>query len=594
MAAIAAFVSGSAPIDSSCLRRLVEREPFAPGPEAHVSSHGGIALAAAWRGDSAFASRSEWEVVFDGRLDDRAGLRARLRDAGSEPPAECSDAALVVHAFAEWGASSLEKLLGEFAVCAWDRARRTVVAARDRFGVKPLFHAAVPGGWIVASSLAALRGWPGMAARLDDSAIGDFLLFGEQQDPRATCFAGISRVAAGGWASCATGAAPQAGSYFSLRAPAPLRYRDPRDYVARFRDVLDAAVHERAAAPVSILMSGGLDSSSVAAAARASGLAPDQCLALTAVNDTLFADEERRFSSVTARALGVPIEHVPVDQYELFARWDGDAAPPEPSTEVLSAILRDLLRRAERHGAVALTGDGGDPVLLPGAVVRHLGRMPRGELVRGVWRTMRRSLWPPLGLRSGLLRRAGAGRREPPPWLSARLRQACDVPARWTAHHDRRAPLQEPRGEALAVLTSPGWPQSFETADPNTTGLGVELRYPFFDARVVSLALSLPSYPWCVNKTVLREAMRGRLPDAIRLRPKTALAGDPVAARAWPLRSLVALLKATPAMEAYVDVGAFERTAHDDGLMTDRQPGTLAAAALATWLNTAAGRTSSV
>jgi asparagine synthase (glutamine-hydrolysing) len=280
-----------------------------------------------------------------------------------------------------------------------------------------------------------------------------------------------------------------------------------------------------------------------------------------------------------------------VDDYELFARWDGDAAPPEPSTEVLSAILRDLLRRAERHGTVALAGDGGDPTLLPGAVIRHLGRVPGRELALGLWRTLRLGLWPPLGLRSGVVRRARAGRREPPQWLSRRLRRAYDAPARLAAHQDRRAPLPEPRGEALAVLASSGWAQSFETADPNTTGLGVETRYPFFDARVVSHALSLPSYPWCVNKTVLREAMRGRLPDIIRLRPKTALAGDPVAVRAWPLRSLVTLLKTTPAIEAYVDVGVFERTAHDDGLMTDRQPGTLAAAALATWLNTAPGRT---
>jgi asparagine synthase (glutamine-hydrolysing) len=285
---------------------------------------------------------------------------------------------------------------------------------------------------------------------------------------------------------------------------------------------------------------------------------------------------------------------VPVDDYPLFAGWDGDAVPPEPSTEALSAILRDLLRRAQRHGTVALTGDGGDPVLLPGAVVRHLGRVPAAELAAGVWRTLRRSLWPPLGLRSGAVRRAGVGRRQLPAWLSPRLRRACDAPARWTAHHGRLAPVRHPRGESLAVLTAPGWAQSFETADPNTTGLGVELRYPFFDARVVTLALSLPSYPWCVDKTVLREAVRGRLPDIIRLRPKTPLAGDPVAVRAWPLTSLVALLKATPAMEAYVDVGAFERVAEDDGLMTDRQPGTLAAAALATWLNSAAGRAVSV
>jgi len=106
--------------------------------------------------------------------------------------------------------------------------------------------------------------------------------------------------------------------------------------------------------------------------------------------------------------------------------------------------------------------------------------------------------------------------------------------------------------------------------------------------------LSLPSYPWCVDKTVLREAMRGRLPDVIRLRPKTALAGDPLALRAWPARKVVALIKNTPGMDAYIDVQAFERSAQDPGVLTDRQPGTLAAAALATWLGTAAGRAANV
>jgi hypothetical protein len=280
-----------------------------------------------------------------------------------------------------------------------------------------------------------------------------------------------------------------------------------------------------------------------------------------------------------------------VDAYDLFARWNDDAGPPEPSVEVLSAIMRDLMLRAGRHAPVALTGDGGDPSLLPGAVVRQVGRLPSLALGRGMWQTLRRGLWPPLGLRSGLRRWTAADRPAAASWLASRLCQVSDPAARWEDYHRRLAPLREPRGESLAVLGAPGWAQAFETVDPNTTGLSVELRYPFFDARMVSLALSLPSYPWCVNKTVLREAMAGRLPEVIRLRPKAALAGDPVAVRAWSSEKLVGLLRSTPAIDAYVDVDALERSARDDGLLTDRQPGTLAAAALATWLNTPAGRT---
>ena len=595
MAAIAAFVGEVlTPADAAALLRLVERDPFAREAHVHVTSHGGIGLAAAWRrGPDVSASAAGVRLVLDGRLDDRSTLRDALEDTGCHLLGNASDASLLAHSYAAWGPACFERVSGEFAVCVWDEVRRVVVAGRDRFGVKPLFHAAVPGGLVIASSIAALRGWRGVPSRLDDGAVTDFLLFGEVQDPTATCFVGIGRVPPGGWTECASGQAWRDGVYFRLGPVEPLRYRQPRQYVEQFQHVLEAAVRDRVTGTsVSVLMSGGLDSSTVAAmAAGPGGLPPNRCLAVTAVYDSLFEDPERQFSSVAAEALGLSIEHVPVDDYELFGRWGDDAGPPEPSVEPLSAILRDLLLRAGRHADVALTGDGGDPSLLPGAVVRHVGRVPTLMVARGVWQTLRRGLWPPLGLHSGLRRRWGTGRPAAPPWLSSRLR-ACDPSARWDAYQRRRHPAPAPRGEALAVLRAPGWPQNFESADSNTTGLPVELRYPFFDARVVSFALSLPSYPWCVDKTVLREAMSGRLPDAIRLRPKTALGGDPVALRSWPSSQLLALVKGTPAMGAFIDVNAFERAVADaEGLLTDRQPGTLAAAALATWLGTPAGRT---
>jgi asparagine synthase (glutamine-hydrolysing) len=583
--------------DSLALRRLVERAPFATGAHVHASLYEGIGLAAAWRGDPpALASNRGVHVVLDGRLSDRESLRAALSDAHNPPPPGASDPLLAVHAYEAWGPSFVERLIGEFALCLRDDARRLAVAARDRHGVKPLFHAAVPGGWAVASSIAALRTWPGVDTRLSDAAIGDFLLFGEMLEPEATCFEAISRVAPGGFVSSAASGCPRAGTYFRLGAVEPIRYRDPRDYVEHFRDLLDAAVRERVdGSPVSILMSGGLDSSSVAASAvRRGGAPPERCWAVTAVYDRLFDDEERRFSSATAKALGLSIEHVPVDDYDLFARWDTDAGPPEPSVEVLSAVMLDLLAVAGRHAGVVLTGDGGDPSLLPGAVVRHLGRVPISDLVRGLWRTLRLGLWPPLGLRSGLVRRARRGRPLPPSWLSARLRQRYDPMARWAEGHARAIPWPQPRGESLSLLASSTWAQTFETADPNSTGLPVEVRYPFFDARVIAFALSLPSYPWCVNKTVLREAAAGRLPDVIRLRPKAPLRGDPVALRAWPTEKLLTLVEATPVAGAFLDMEALSRAGREGGLLTDRRPGTMAAAALAMWLNTPAGRTATV
>ncbi|HEY6506915.1 MAG TPA: asparagine synthase-related protein, partial [Vicinamibacterales bacterium] len=261
-----------------------------------------------------------------------------------------------------------------------------------------------------------------------------------------------------------------------------------------------------------------------------------------------------------------------------------------PSTEVLSALTRDLLAVAHRRGTVALGGDGGDPVLLPGAVVRHLGRVPLGQLLAGLRDTWRRGLWPPFGLRSALWRWTGAGGPACPQWFSPRLLHAYDARGRWAAFADAARPSRETRGEALGVLASPGWGQSFETWDPNTTGLALETRYPFFDHRMVSLALALPSYPWCVDKVVLREAMAGWLPDDIRLRPKAPLGGDPVSIRAWPARKLVEVVRATPGLDEYVDLDVFERSVRDEGLFSDSQPGTLPVASLATWLRVAASR----
>jgi asparagine synthase (glutamine-hydrolysing) len=332
-------------------------------------------------------------------------------------------------------------------------------------------------------------------------------------------------------------------------------------------------------------MSGGLDSTSVAAlVVDVRGRDAARCQAVTAVYDTLFEDEERHYSSLAADALGMPIRHLPVDGYGLFERWAGDSLPPEPSTEVLWAVTRDVLAAAGPHSDVALSGDGGDPVLLPGAVVRQAGRVPVAQLAAGAWRTLRRGLWPPLGLRSGLVRRRRTDRIEMPTWLSPRLSRLHDFRSRWEGFYDGLAPLDAPRGEALASLRGQWWAPAFELSDPNTTGVPVEPSYPFFDSRVVSVALSLPSYPWCVNKTVLRDAMSGHLPDAVRLRPKAPLAGDPVASRAWSSAALMQRLRSTPRIDAYVDLAEIERRCTGEGLFSDRQPGTLAVAALATWL----------
>jgi hypothetical protein len=97
---------------------------------------------------------------------------------------------------------------------------------------------------------------------------------------------------------------------------------------------------------------------------------------------------------------------------------------------------------------------------------------------------------------------------------------------RWEKFHEPPTPLHPARPYASLILTSPKWASLFEEYDAGSTGFPLEFRHPLFDLRLASFLLSIPPVPWCIKKRLLREAMRGTLPDSVRLRPKSPLGGD--------------------------------------------------------------------
>ena len=112
------------------------------------------------------------------------------------------------------------------------------------------------------------------------------------------------------------------------------------------------------------------------------------------------------------------------------------------------------------------------------------------------------------------------------------------------------------RPEAHRALMQPFWQRLFETWDPSETGIPIRIVYPLFDRRLVELLFAFPPMPWFADKYLLREAMKGRLPDDVRRRPKTPLAGDPL--RIVMRRStadLRAVLEAAPEMTDLIDSG---------------------------------------
>jgi len=524
-------------------------------------------------------------VVFDGRLDDRRDLLRRLASLDADL-STASDADLVLAAYLQWGLDAPTHLTGDFAWCLWDGRERRLVCARDHFGVCPLYYAAGPRAAAVSNAVASLQRLGLASDRLLDRAVGDLLVFGDPQEPGDTMLADVRRVPPAHMLTWTPSSGVELWAYWKLAPPPPLHAAHASDVAGRFRDTLQRAVDDRIGSePATVLMSGGLDSTSLAAlACRGGSTVPVR--ALTSVHRSLAYDDEERFAEAAARAIGIPWDVHPLDGYDLFARWDADARPVLPMAEPLTAVMADLLDRASAHGGVALSGDGGDPLLLPATLPRHLGRMRPLDIARGVWSLGRRYRRAPLfGLRSSW-RRLRAAEEPTPAWLAAPLRAVYDVAAR--RQDVAAAVLVEPevlRRESVRQLRSPWWPSLFESLHPAATRRPVEPRYPFFDRRVVEFSLALPSYPWCIGKIALREAMDGLLPDAVRLRPKAPLPFDPVGVRQQrSLDDILRLLSAAPGLDRFVDVPRLAATVSPDGLLLDAEPGTLAAFSLALWL----------
>lgn len=597
---VAILHTTGAAIDPRQLQFTINVPPFDIA-RATVWTAGSVGLCAAPLdsphddGPQSFNRDNRRLIVMDGRLDDRTVLARRLDADLRGGFSAASDVELVLGAYERWGSGCASHLFGDFSFCLWDADSQQLLCARDHLGVKPLYYARVGGTLIVSNILQSIRRHPHVSSRLDDYAIGDVLLVGACMHPSRTSFADIARVPPAHTLRCSMPSPVEhVERYWSYEPAAELRLRDPREYTDAYVSVLETAVRDRLRdAPAGVLLSGGLDSSSVAAAAASAlghDAVRDRLRAFTFVYDTVAEDEERQYSSLVARHLGIGIEHHPIDRYRWFERWGADLLPPEPSTEPMTAMMADLLERVAKHSTVALTGDGGDPALLPSTLVRLLRhRAPHlllAEFARSLWQT--RSL-PPIGVRA-MVRQWLAPRADArvPEWLSDAFVRRCDLRGRCAVLTARGADVG-PRGPAARATADLWWASMFETYDPGSTRRPVALRYPLFDVRLIAFALSLPTHPWCVNKTIVRTAMRGRLPDEICARPKTPLPVDPVRTHGRMTAADVAVeIEAAPELRAYIDLDRFKATVLDDHVMTNDEPGTWAVASLATWLRCAA------
>jgi asparagine synthase (glutamine-hydrolysing) len=462
---------------------------------------------------------------------------------------------LILSAYKKWGEDCVKHLFGDFAFAIWDDREQRYFCARDHFGVKPFYYTYIDNTFAFSSSLNELRLDPRVSNTLNEIAIGDYLLFGVNQDLSTTIFKDIHRLPPGHTLTVANGSITKR-RYWTPEPSTEIRFRDPESYVERFSELLSLAVSDRVGDErVAISMSGGLDSTSLAAVARNLN---KEVHAFTVVYDDLIPDEERHYSTVAADHLGIPITHLAADRYSLFdEQTPGEMDQPEPfQISPLTGQFNDLLRLCAGFSTVALTGYDGDAFM----------SLPQPSRLRGVRKTIKRLV----------------GKRAPdlvlPEWIDESFAKRTDLPERWNK------PSVNP-----ASPENPIWTALFEGYDPNSTKLNLEVRHPFIDVRLVEFLSAIPVQPWRINKHILRLAMKDKLPPAVLDRQKTPLAGDPALqlVRRGSVRCLESF-EVSPQLRAFVNLNRRRSLADEetsDGLwanlrifalnywLTNSQPG---------------------
>lgn len=484
-------------------------------------------------------SLSGTALVFDGRLDNREELLASLEDTRGIGR-ECPDAELVLAGYEIFGERLPERLSGDFALAVFDPRRRQLLLARDAMGVRPLYYHRRQHLVVFASEIKALLAHPELSARPDDELLALFLLDDIRGREGRTFFEGIWAVPPASVAIVTAGGFTVR-RYWDFDPSRRTRLGSLQEYAAAFRHHFAQAVRRRlrSAHPVAVSVSGGLDSSSIFCLAHRLTAGVNGCgpsvVGFSYTPPAGSPADETRFLQEIECQYGLAIERVPVEPMGLLngcheAVWHVEAPFVDEQWNTQVSLLEAVRRRGCR---VLLTGHWGDQMLFDQAYlvdfVRRLAWRQAGAHLGeyGRWLTDADPQWfrrrflldllkysVPAQLLAVLRRLRPRSQRS---WYGARLTKHArpwrrgasgSTPVRATAH---ARSLYEQARSGYHVLCME-WNNKVAAAH------GLEMAFPFLDRDLVALLMGLPgeAQTWQgVPKALLREAMRGVLPDPI-------------------------------------------------------------------------------
>jgi asparagine synthase (glutamine-hydrolysing) len=599
---------------SAMVDTLIHRGPDGHGAEIDPSARTVLAqrrlaiidLSPAGRQPMVSAS-GRWTVVFNGEIYNHRDIRAELASAGITFRGH-SDTETLVEAIDRWGLEpTLRRTNGMFAIAAWDRDRRVLVLARDRLGEKPLYWLHQGGRFAFASELRALRMLPDVDLHIDPASAAALLQWSFVPHP-ATIYVGVRQLPPGGLLEVAvTDDAVEVTerTWWSLGDTLDAALSDRStltlDAAAEQLEALLAdavAIRLESDVPLGAFLSGGIDSSVVAALAQRAE--PSRTLRTFNVSMPELGFDESQHAAAVARHLGTDHQQVHLSTAEAFdliprlaTMWDEPFADPS----MLPTAL--LCRAAREHLAVCLGGDGGDELfagynrhVFGGAIARRTARLPAtakraaaaGLLApspgtidrasRAVERVLPESMQIPnvgdkVQKMAALLRADGRSWDTLAQiWPSSDLGVAAARPAVPTLQQRLDEVEQLMLADTASVLPD----QMLVKVDRASMAASLEVRTPFLDHRLLDWAWRQPTAHKTargVGKVVVRRLAASVLPADIVERPKMGF--DPPLA-AWlrtDLRPWASDLLASPrsVSEGWIDGAAVRRvwTEHSSG-----------------------------
>jgi asparagine synthase (glutamine-hydrolysing) len=500
-------------------------------------------------------------LTYNGEIYNHAALRAEL-EAHGHPFRSRSDTEVILNAYRQWGIGCIHRLRGMFAFGLWDARARRLWLARDRIGLKPLYYAIYRGRLAFASQITALLTDPALPRAIDEEAFFHYLSFLATPAPD-TLFSGIRKLANGCMLVAAPSGAIRHDRYWDALAATTGVPGDDGEIAERVAASLRESVRLRKMGdvPVGVFLSGGLDSSAIAALAAEGEARTVKTFTIGYDRDYPSYANEFAFARQAARHAGAEHHECVLTAAELAAFLPAMAEmQDEPIADPVCAPLHRLARLARANGVVvAQLGEGADELFWG---------YPGWKRALGLQRLTNGAPIPAAFERVALAGLRAAGRQDSQPYdwlerhaqgrpifwggaeaftaagkralLSPRMREKFAGHSSWEAIrpiHDRYRAVSD-------GVSSLSWMSYLDLnfrlpelllmrVDKMTMAASVEARAPFLDHEFVALALGIAEAAKTRGgalKAILKRAVRGIVPDAMIDRPKQGF-GVPV--REW-------------------------------------------------------------